>query len=218
MGDGRLWEMGGTIHSQFWRTSVLRRIASCAVAGAALLAAFGCGGGGNDTGVSAGAGDRTATTSTTSAPSTTSSAGSPGSANGLRTVTYHGVQFDVPGDWPVYDLAADPSTCVRFDVHAVYLGQPGADMNCPAGLVGRADAVLVEPTDGQPHRGSQGGPASGDAAAATQSGLGLQVAAERAAAHEVDADVPSAGVSVTLTYRDSDATAQQILQSLRAAS
>ena len=44
----------------------------------------------------------------------------------------------VPGDWPVFDLAADPSTCVRFDVHAVYLGHPGADMNCPAGLVGRA--------------------------------------------------------------------------------
>jgi len=205
--------MGGTIHSQFWRTSVLRRIASLAVAGAALLAAFGCGGGGNDAGVSAGAPDRTVTSAATS-----SSAASPGSANGLRTVTYRGVQFDVPGDWPVYDLAADPSTCVRFDVHAVYLGQPGEDMNCPAGLVGRADAVLVEPTDGEPHRGSQGGHQNGDVASATQSGLAVQVAADRAAAREVAADVPSAGVSVTLTYRDSDATAQQILESLRAAS
>jgi hypothetical protein len=106
---------------------------------------------------------------------------------------------------------------VRFDVHAVYLGQPGEDMNCPAGLVGRADAVLVEPTDGQPHRGSQGGHQTGDVASATQSGLGVQVAAD-GAAREVAADVPSAGVSVTLTYRDSDATAQQILESLRAAS
>jgi len=204
--------MGGTIHSQFWRTSVLRRIASLAVAGAALFAAFGCGGGGNDAGVSSGSRDRAVT------PEANSSPGSPVSPNGLRTVTYRGVQFDVPGDWPVYDLAADPSTCVRFDVHAVYLGQPGEAMNCPAGLVGRADAVLVEPTDGQPHRGSQGGHETGDVAAATPSGLGIQVAADRAAAREVAADVPSAGVSVTLTYRDADTTAQQILESLRAAS
>ena len=35
---------------------------------------------------------------------------------------------------------------------------------------------------------------------------------------EVAADLPSAGVSVTLTYQESDATAQQILQSFRAAS
>ena len=124
----------------------------------------------------------------------------------------------MPGDWPVYDLAADPSTCVRFDVHAVYLGHPGADMNCPSGLVGRADAVLVQPTEGERHRGSQGSDDASDAAAATASGLEVQVATDSAAASEVAADVPSAGVSVTLTYQDSDATAQQILQSFRAAS
>ena len=50
-------------------------------------------------------------------------------ANGVRTVSYHGVEFDVPAEWPVYDLAADPTTCVRFDQHAVYLGHPGADMS-----------------------------------------------------------------------------------------
>ena len=139
-------------------------------------------------------------------------------ANGLRTVTYRGVQFDVPADWPVYDLAADPSTCVRFDLHAVYLGHPGADMSCPAGLVGRADAVLVQPTEGERHRGSQGSDAASDAAVATASGLEVHVTTDGAAAREVAADVPSAGVSVTLTYQDSDGTAQQILQSLRAAS
>ena len=187
---------------------MLRRIASVTVVGAALLAAFGCGGGGDDAGVGTGARHRAI-----------ASAAAPGtSASGLRTVSYRGVQFDVPGDWPVYDLAADPTTCVRFDVHAVYLGHPGEDMNCPAGLVGRADAVLVEPTDGQRHRGSQGSHETADVASATHSGLGLQVAADRAAAREVAADVPSAGVSVTLTYQDSDATAQQILQSLRSAS
>jgi hypothetical protein len=188
---------------------VVRRIASAVVAGAALLAAFGCGGGGNDAGVSTGTRDAVAPAADPSATV---------GANGLRTVTYHGVQFDVPGDWPVYDLAADPSTCVRFDVHAVYLGHPGEDMNCPAGLVGRADAVLVEPTEGQPHRGAQSAPGAGDVAAATATGLEVQVANDTAATNEVAADVPSAGVSVTLTYNESDATAQQILQSLRAAS
>jgi hypothetical protein len=117
----------------------------------------------------------------------------------------------------VYDLATDPSTCVRFDVHAVYLGHPGEDMNCPAGLVGRADAVLVEPSNGERHRGSHGGDAN-DVAAATASGLEVQVATDSAAASEVAADVPTAGVSVTITYNESDATAQQILQSLRVAS
>ena len=68
----------------------------------------------------------------------------------MRTVAYHGLEFDVPGSWPVYDLDADPSTCVRFDVNAVYLGHPGADMQCPAGIVGRADAVLVEPRRSTP--------------------------------------------------------------------
>jgi hypothetical protein len=192
---------------------VLRRIASAVVAGAALLAAFGCGGGGNDASVGTGSRDRSI------APAADSSSNAPAAvgANGLRTVTYRGVQFDVPGDWPVYDLAADPSTCVRFDVHAVYLGHPGEDMNCPAGLVGRADAVLVEPTDGERHRGSEGGDA-GDVAGATASGLEVQVATDGAATSEVAADVPTAGVSVTLTYNESDATAQQILQSFRVAS
>jgi hypothetical protein len=190
---------------------VLRRIASVAVVGAALLAAFGCGGGGNDASVGAGISrDRTI------APAQESS--STVGANGLRSVTYRGVQFDVPGEWPVYDLAADPSTCVRFDVHAVYLGRPGDDMNCPAGLVGRADAVLVEPTDGRHHPESQGGDDAGDVAAATASGLEAQVATDRAVASEVAADFPSAGVSVTLTYNESDATVQQILQSFRVAS
>jgi hypothetical protein len=190
---------------------VLRRIASAAVVGAALLAAFGCGGGGNDAGVSAGTSrDRTI------APAQESS--SAVGTNGLRTVTYRGVQFDVPGDWPVYDLAADPSTCVHFDVHAVYLGRPGDDMNCPAGLVGRTDAVLIEPTDGGHHRGSQGGDDASDVAAATATGLEVQVATDSAVASEVAADLPSAGVSVTLTYNESDATAQQILQSFRVAS
>src|SRR3954453_1702409 len=62
-----------------------------------------------------------------------------------RTVEYRGYEIHVPASWPVPRLAADPSTCVRFDRHAVYLGHPGADQSCPAHVVGRSGAVLVEP-------------------------------------------------------------------------
>lgn len=194
---------------------MLRRIASAAVAGAALLAAFGCGGGGGDASIRSGTRDGAVAPAASSVDSTSTTV-----AGGVQTVSYRGVQFDVPSGWPVHDLDADPTTCVRFDVNAVYLGHPGADMNCPAGLVGRADAVLVEPTDGRRHHGSQGGQvaAATDVSEASATGLGLQIASDGASASEVAADIPAAGVSVTLTYRDSDTTAQQILESFRAAS
>ncbi len=43
------------------------------------------------------------------------------------------------------------------------------------------------------------------------------MATDNATASEVAVDLPSAGMSVTLTYNESDATAQQILQSFRVA-
>jgi Domain of unknown function (DUF1906)/Fibronectin type III domain len=64
---------------------------------------------------------------------------------GWRTLGYRGATFDVPDAWPVYNLAADPSRCVRFEVHAVYLGATGPQPACPAGLVGRADGLQVQP-------------------------------------------------------------------------
>ena len=68
-----------------------------------------------------------------------------GAGTGSRTVEYRGYEIAVPASWPVHRLAANPSTCVRFDRHAVYLGHPGADQSCPAHVVGRSGAVLVEP-------------------------------------------------------------------------
>jgi len=64
----------------------------------------------------------------------------------VKTVVYHGYEFQVPASWPVYRLDQNPTTCVRYDVHAVYLGTPGADMKCPAGLVGRTQTVSVIPS------------------------------------------------------------------------
>lgn len=64
---------------------------------------------------------------------------------GMKNVVYQGYEFQVPASWPVYRLDEHPQTCVRYDVHAVYLGTPGADMRCPAGLVGRTQTVSFIP-------------------------------------------------------------------------
>lgn len=66
-------------------------------------------------------------------------------ASALRVVHYRGVSVRVPRSWPVFDLAQDPQTCVRFDRHALYLGTPGRRERCPAQAVGRTDAILISP-------------------------------------------------------------------------
>ncbi|WP_179853153.1 glycoside hydrolase domain-containing protein [Streptomyces sp. 1331.2] len=60
-------------------------------------------------------------------------------------MAYQGRTFRVPAAWPVVDLGVDPQACVRFDRHAVYLGRPGEQQVCPPRLVGRTEALLVEP-------------------------------------------------------------------------
>lgn len=62
-----------------------------------------------------------------------------------KLVRYHGVVLRVPAAWPVYQLSADPSRCVRFDRHAVYLGTPAASQSCPPHAAGRTEAILVSP-------------------------------------------------------------------------
>lgn len=64
---------------------------------------------------------------------------------GHEVVRYHGYRLSVPASWPVYDLAAHPQVCVRFNRHAVYLGSPGAEQRCPAHAVGRTEAILLAP-------------------------------------------------------------------------
>ena len=63
----------------------------------------------------------------------------------VKTVRYRAYVLRVPATWPVFRLASDPSACVRFDRHAVYLGRPSAEQRCPAHAVGRTEAILVEP-------------------------------------------------------------------------
>ncbi|MFE1290135.1 glycoside hydrolase domain-containing protein [Streptomyces sp. NPDC058751] len=74
-----------------------------------------------------------------------SSAPLPSDAEDLTRVAYRGYVFTVPDSWRIVDLKRHPETCVRFDRHAVYLGTPGSEQNCPARASGRTEALLVQP-------------------------------------------------------------------------
>ncbi|WP_426361900.1 glycoside hydrolase domain-containing protein [Streptomyces sp. E-08] len=71
-------------------------------------------------------------------------AGSPPST-GRQVVSYHGYRIEVPADWRVVDLTANPRACLRFDTPAVFLGEPGEENDCPAHIVGRTAGIVVEP-------------------------------------------------------------------------
>lgn len=78
------------------------------------------------------------------AQSAAAGSGAAGAVGASRKVTFAGRKFEVPANWPVINLQTDPSTCVRFDVHAVYIGNPGANEQCPARGAGRPQgAVLI---------------------------------------------------------------------------
>jgi len=100
----------------------------------------------------------------------------------LRTVTYHGYSVAVPRSWPVFRLAQAPRTCVRFDRHALYLGIPGAQQQCPAQAAGRTEAILIAPVS----------------AARASGGASAALPIEGSATTFV---VPGAGVRVTATWR-----------------
>ena len=104
----------------------------------------------------------------------------PGDGPTTKSVAYLGHSFVVPSSWPVIDLTAGSTTCVRYDQHAVYLGAAPADQHCPARTMGRTDALVVQP-------------ASGSSAAAAP--------VEDPTSHEIDTSAP--GISVTATYASS---------------
>jgi hypothetical protein len=99
----------------------------------------------------------------------------------LKQVTYRGYRFEVPRSWPVISNAQHPGSCVRFDLHAVYLGVPGTNQNCPSWLVGTTEALLIQP---------------GPSAARRQS-------TENPVANEITATAPR--ISLTATF-DTDPT------------
>jgi hypothetical protein len=93
-----------------------------------------------------------------------------------RTVHFDGRTVQVPRGWPVLRLSQDPRMCVRLDRRALYLGTPSPQQLCPAEVIGRRRAILVEPRSATPasalpFAGRLGATAS--AAGAVFTGLGF---------------------------------------------
>ncbi|MFB0633530.1 DUF1906 domain-containing protein, partial [Streptomyces sp. AB3(2024)] len=115
-------------------------------------------------------------------------AATPAADAASKTVTFQGHRFKVPDSWDVVDLNADPTACVRFDRHAVYLGTPGTQQNCPSHLVGRTEALLLEP----------------DSSGSTEQGTTV-----REVEHEIVGGAK--GMRVTATYADDQSLVRGIL-------
>ena len=107
----------------------------------------------------------------------------------LQAVSYAGYRFDVPASWPVINLAQQPQTCVRFDLHAVYLGTPAANESCPGWLLGTTEAILIQPAP---------------------AGLPRQ-SAENLVTNQITASAP--GIAVSATFDTNPAEIVQILAS-----
>jgi hypothetical protein len=153
------------------------------------------------------------TTTTTTVPATTAppassapSSTAPSTLGGFKAVEFSGLRFQVPDDWPVYDLAKDPKRCARFDQHAVYLGHAGANQNCPAQLVGTTEAVHVEPIDAVSQNTVSTATAPG-----TINGLSVHLDPNSAITRSLVAAFDDLGLVATVTFRQSDALAQQVL-------
>src|ERR1700722_3019287 len=148
-----------------------------------------------------------------------------GKKTAMKTVVYHGYEFQVPASWPVYRLDQHPTTCVRFYVHAVYLGTPGANMQCPAGLVGRTQTVSLIPSatvasgSGSAAVDQRQQPDSiGNAEVGTVPAVRSAIT-QNSADHElrVALGVASLGATVVATYGTDPAVVRQVLGTLRAA-
>ncbi|GLZ11021.1 hypothetical protein Acsp04_12560 [Actinomadura sp. NBRC 104425] len=133
-------------------------------------------------------------------------AGRAGTAAGrLRVVEYRGVRVPVPAGWEVHWLDRDPTRCVRFDRHAVYLGRPGPQPDCPARAVGRTEALHVAPVDTAPDaRQRRTGAVRPDRLA--------RFTVPRDSAHEALLRLPEAGVRIHATYGDDPEGLERILR------
>jgi Rv2525c-like, glycoside hydrolase-like domain len=126
-----------------------------------------------------------------------------------QLVKYLGYQVTVPASWPVYRLAADPSRCVLFNKHAVYLGNPGPDQRCPSSALGKTEALLVQPLTSQ---------ANLPPATSVQPGKTAELpsgkkAAQDAVSQTLRLALPTAGVEVTASYGQDATLIRSILRS-----
>jgi len=146
---------------------------------------------------------------------------------GMKTVVYAGYAFQVPASWPVYRLDEHPRTCVRYDVPAVYLGRPGASMDCPAGLAGRTQTVSFIPAGrAAPVTGGRGRQPAKQARPETAAGVELQrlpavhsMISQLADQHELEVTLGATGAGGTVlgTYGAAPGVLEQVLNTLRLA-
>jgi hypothetical protein len=122
----------------------------------------------------------------------------------IKVVRYHGYKLVVPASWPVYDLATDPTVCVRFNRHAVYLGRPSSRQACPAHAVGRTEAILITPLTAH-----AAGAGKGSANPALPPARGRNAGPPNGSSTQLP--VPSAGVVVTATWRADPAVVKRAL-------
>ena len=149
-------------------------------------------------------------------------------ASKLKTIEYDGYSISVPSSWQVFHLDTDPSQCVRYDINAVYLGNPGANQNCPSNLIGRAQTITI--TDA----GVSGTPPPlYQRAAVAHGGLGAGLPASSARhrvwsvpstfstldqygqQHEFQASVAHSNMSVTGTYAGDATQVENIIRGMR---
>jgi Domain of unknown function (DUF1906) len=134
---------------------------------------------------------------------------------GFKVVRFAGYTVTVPASWPVYRLDRDPSQCVRYDRHAVYLGRPGANQQCPAHLVGRTTTISIQATGlTQGPASSVADPVGTGAAIGTLPQVGGSVT-RNAQDQEMGTSLADPGVSVTGTYTGGGRGVLAILRSLR---
>src|SRR5580658_4411292 len=119
---------------------------------------------------------------------------------GEKTISYDGLEVSVPAKWPVYWLNQDPNRCVRYDQNAVYVGTPGANQDCPAGLVGRDDTISIAgpaadsaPLEAAPRTLIEGKPVAAPA-------LAPGTIVQDPSLHEFAVAMPPASPSVDATY------------------
>ncbi|TDC70348.1 DUF1906 domain-containing protein [Actinomadura sp. GC306] len=123
-----------------------------------------------------------------------------------RVVEYRGLRVPVPAGWEVHDLERDPLRCVRYDRRALYLGRPGPEPACPARIVGRTEAVHIQP--------SGGSAPPPDARRVTGASL-ARLTVPRTAGHEMRLDLREAGVTITGVYGTDPAALQRMLRGAR---
>jgi len=129
----------------------------------------------------------------------------------VRIVQYHGYQVKVPGSWPVYDLASDPSRCVLFSTHAVYLGIPGTVQNCPANAVGHTESLLIQPASSASAPPSAIVLPGASTVLPQRTALPAAAAAAASVGQLIQVEVPGPGVLVTAAFGTNLAQIRAIL-------